>query len=218
MKTEDPMFNAYVVVEALMEGLRPTDDVLNEKCNRALFSIGELAIQWLVEVANNNRTSAPHRERLLSIVSQIQQSGRAGTNIDGSILEALLDALRVSAVSLNRKATMAFCRLRPASVNCLILEAFEKFKQPGYCVRLLKAAEQVGSQPESLRLLNLHVLAIGKNRRIREQAVKLLLRFEPYWSQGGFPPRWAPSAAERQPVSSGGPSERGTATNAAVPL
>lgn len=164
----------FVVAQALIDGLRITDVQLNQKCRQALRSIGSCVIPWLVASVNDQSIGETHRQRLLATLDGIDESEGMNSRVGAHALEALLAALRVSNTVLNRKAGEALAFVGPDIIDRLISEAVANYGKRGYCLRLLRAAEQTGQRPGVAAFFDLWNLGLHKDPAIQKQAMKVL--------------------------------------------
>lgn len=63
-----------IVVDALVDGLRISNKGLNEKCKRALISIGRRAAQHLRRAVSTQRMGPNHRRRTEEVIELIDDS------------------------------------------------------------------------------------------------------------------------------------------------
>lgn len=170
------------VMEAVIDGLRVADKRLNDKCNLALRAVGDRVIPWLAGVANDESTGSGHRLRLLAAIDQIEVYRGTNGKVGALVLAALLAGLRVSNAELNRKVTNALPYLGSDIVNRLITETIVNRNKTGYCLRLLKAAEQTGQRPGVTAFLDLTILDLHKDPEVRKQAMKVFTSRPAYLS------------------------------------
>ena len=164
-----------VMVDALIEGLRNGRKTLNDKCKLALHSFGRRAVFRLKAVANDPNMSAAHRRRLEEVLAVMSDSEHMAANAAMYIVDALLDALRVTDKQLNEKAIEAFAAAPWRTIDLLIDEAVaNQRKSAGYCARLLMAADVVGGSPDVMQRLNLMGLMSSNDLAVRQLASALV--------------------------------------------
>ena len=169
------------VIHALIDGLRISDQNLNDKCLTALRSVGGRVVPFLRAVVNEQSTKAPHRRRLINAIELIKRGDAIDACVSVHVVAALFEALRVHNKRLNSKAMAAIQRFPGSLVNRLITEAVCNRNKTGYCVRLLAAAEQLGTPPDAMRHLDLFLLASLAKPELRKAVGRLLCRnVKPY--------------------------------------
>ena len=168
------------VFDALIDGLRISNQKLNDKCLAALRSIGKRVVPNLQAAAADQATQDPHRRRLLVAIEMIENGLHFDGRVGFHVIEALFESLRVHNSELNCKAIQAIKCLPAGLINRLITEAVCNYKKPGFCVRLLSAAEQLDGSPDVNQHMNLFTLMSIANPKVREQVGRLLLRYAPH--------------------------------------
>ena len=170
------------VIYTLIDGLRITDQKLNDKCLAALNSIGGRTKSRMRVVLDQAKPDS-HRQRLADAIELIGDCQPVNTKAATYIVDALFDALRVYNVRLNEKAVEALSCLPGELANELIAEAFRQHKKNGYCSRLLRAADKVEGRPEDSRHIDLFMLGSHKDKAIQQLAWNLLWKFRAVGSQ-----------------------------------
>ena len=176
MHTPSKGSDAVTVIHALIDGLRISDQNLNDKCLTALRSVGGRVVPFLRAVANEQSTKVPHRRRLINAIELIKRADAIDACVSVHVVAALFEALRVHNKRLNSKAMAAIQHFPGSLVNHLIAEAVCNRKKTGYCVRLLAVAEQLGTPPDAMRHLDLFLLASPAKPELREAVGRLLCR------------------------------------------
>jgi len=138
-----------IILDTLIDGLRVSDLILNEKCVLALQAIGPRVIPTLSAAANKAASSA-HRRRILDATELIEDMGQLEEPVGRHVWKALLDALRVNNKRLNDKAIEAFSCLPVEAVFELISEATFERRRKGYSERLTLAAMRLGHRDRPL--------------------------------------------------------------------
>ena len=135
--------DAEIVLDALIDGLRITDRLLNEACGRALHALGPRVTTALSTAAQDARRPS-HRRRIIAIIEMIEDLGQLDAHVGNCVWKALIQALRVHNEQLNDKAIEAFSCLPPEAVFELLTEATYRRNSPGFSARLRRAASALG--------------------------------------------------------------------------
>ena len=177
--TQDPNNTAYMIMDALVDGLRLKDEQLQQNAVLALTVIGRKALPFLEEKAKCKKTKPVHRERLLRVAQWLETFGSKPGNEGRTVVNYLIDALRVGNKSLNQKAADALCGLSADVVDRLVPVAFLNWKKAGYCVRLLGVIERIGQISNAENHMNLIALAGRGNERIHEAVRRAMMSAHP---------------------------------------
>jgi hypothetical protein len=168
-----------VVIDALIEGLRNSKKTLNEKCKRALLSLGRRAVPGMQAAANDPDTSTAHRRRVEQVLGMISDSEDMAAKASMYVANALLDALRVDNMQLNEKAIAAFAVLPWRTIDLLIATAIDSDRSsPRYCARLLKAADAVDEIPNVMLRIDLIRMMSSTDETVRVLARDLVCKLQ----------------------------------------
>lgn len=166
-----------VVIGALIDGLRPTNRQLNQKCKQALFAFGKEILPLIIAKAQSESTPHPQRERLQTLVADLVRAGDldVSNKLRIRVRDALCAALCVFDPILNERAIRALSHLGEPLVDHLIAEAVCHQQNQGYCLRLLLAVERMGVRLTVDQHLELWImLGTIDSDEIRAQAMGLI--------------------------------------------
>ncbi len=165
------------IIDALVSVLLTRDDVLMRKSMIGLLSLAPMAIPRMTAAIEDNSLSPEDCVLLQHAIEELRHSTQVGKPTD-SLLDALLGGLRIGNKDLQQLAIRAIACCGPQSVDFLIKAAAANIRQPGYCLRLLSAAEEGGHQPGSETRIDLILDFINaKNTAVRDRAMQLFYSF-----------------------------------------
>lgn len=169
-----------LVVDALIDGLRVADPRLQDRSRQALCAIGSGVLPRLNEIAGERRTTARHRARLRELIDRIPPIEAPAANASQLIVIALIEGLRPSDARLTGKVMAALRELPAAIVSPLVTAVAATRRSPGYCLRLLRALQELGHPMRGSNQIIMFLLSQPSTPAlIREEAARVLaLRHE----------------------------------------
>ena len=166
------------VIEALIDGLRPTNRPLNQRRKLALLACGKGILPGIIYLAQAEATPPPQRRRLQALASALDQTRdrRGNCRVGDLVYDALLAGLRVEDPRLNECAFRAMCQHGELLADYLVSEAVRQDRNHAYCLRLLQAVERIGRPLTVEQILQLWIVAgTNANESIRMQALRIMM-------------------------------------------
>lgn len=174
-ESQSPPQPGVILVDALIDALRPGSHILNSRATLALQRIGPKAVPLLLKAASDETVSPAHRRRIEHATAHMPRQHASAEEMEPAVVNALSAAIRTGDEQLTRLAARAASLNCPGILDQVLLEVAGDHHHPDRQVRILQAFAAADARLTVNSLWRLEILTTTTgSRAVRQAAAKLI--------------------------------------------